>query len=347
MRKGTVAHGLRVSFVSEQPGDIISLTAERTVMAIDWVVSGERGSRKGHEVARKVRHATVVRIDFARRRALLTYPPLPPGAAETLEVVISSVLKLLDSFGIGLDPLPVRACLSSLLAAGARRVALSRGKFDTIDGKFHVTSKARTRSLDKVIAGLLSAGSNESEREEIERQISESLQKQSFQAVTLTWVDEKVSTRVEFIPVGAEFLFFWGRTDRTFANVDRMVGLLYDLSSNMQSADFRMIWNALADVPDGEIVNPGEFASRFRAPPDETRRALVEAVNAGLVVPVYRLNADAELLDEFDLHDWTSDLPSLRREFTSSAGIVVDGSDARNIRVGFRRTHYATQLDDR
>jgi hypothetical protein len=110
----------------------------------------------------------------------------------------------------------------------------------------------------------------------------------------------------------------------------------------------QVVWDALADVKDGDVVNPGEFASRFKAPVGETQRALVEAVNAGLVVPVYRLAADEDLLDEHNLHDWTDDLMTLRRTFTSSStGVVVDGADAKNIRVGFRRTHHATTLEAR
>jgi hypothetical protein len=290
-----------------------------------------------------------MRVDLRTSRALLTYPPLPNGAPESFDLVIKSVLELLRSRGLVPTALPVRHCLSSLLKGGARRVAVSRGEFDTKDAKFQITSLSRKQSIETSLAGLISdsADAASGSRRNVERQIKNSLEHQTFQMVTLSWIDEDLRTRVKFIESGAEFLFFWGESgDRTFARVDSVVGLLFDLSEGLRSADFKTVWESIGTLADGTIVTPGEFASRFKVDPKVVQGAIIDAVNAGLLEPVYRLVAPQDLLEQHSLLSWTTDLVSLRRVF-EAGNVEVDGADARNVGIGFRRTYHSSVAEDR
>lgn len=340
---GLSVRGTKIAFVTTEDG-FLSVTAERTVRSIEWKMSGEKGHRSGKEVTVLVRHATVIRIELSTKRVLFTYPPLPAGTDETFDTIIAVAIELLFKAGLTFKHLPIRECISSLLRGGARRVALSRGKFETVEGKFQVASTTRGAPLDQVLASLLQA--DRADRHKLEKQINTSLQKQTFDQVTLTWIDEKVSTRIDFIDSGPEFLFFWGDAEKTFAKIQAMIGLLYDIAAGLQSADFKKIWGDLASLSDGTVIVPTEFASRYNVDNAVTQQVILDAVNAGLMVPVYRLKADEDLLEEHGVQAWSEDLRSLRRMFVTDAA-AVDGTVAKNIKVGFRRTEHAPTVEDR
>lgn len=336
--------GTKIAYMMKEEG-ILCVTAVKIVQAIDREWVGERGKRIGHEVTRQLRHAIVVRISVETKRVTMTFPPLPPGAQEDFDAVIRAVVDLLKGVGLAVLQLPVRACISSLLRGGARRVAVSRGKFETNVGRIHVASTARDLAIDSVLVRMLDLQKTD-EREKIEHQFNQSLQRQTFESVTLAWIDEKVNTRIEFIPIGPEFLFFWGDTDRSYQRIDDMIGLLYDIATGLESADYRGVWDALTQIANGSIVTPHEFASRFAVEASVPETVLVDAVTAGIVEPVYLLRAEEELLEANGIQQWTADLMQLRRPFEHGS-TVVDGTDPKNIRVGFKRTHYSAQAEER
>ena len=156
--------------------------------------------------------------------------------------------------------------------------------------------------------------------------------------VSLLWTDERVVTRVAFIEAGADFLFVWGNTDPSFRLVNQMIGLLYELSEGLATDGFSQVWSQLVELQNDAIVVPATFRSQFNAPASEVDNVLLEAVKLGLLVPVYRLKAEDDVLEELGQSDWTSNLAMLARVFdTTERGLVVDGTKPENIRVAFRR----------
>ena len=67
-------------------------------------------------------------------------------------------------------------------------------------------------------------------------------------------------------------------------------------------------------------------------------RLIAEAAKLGLITPVYRLKGMDDDLDELEEAEWTPQLSGLRKLFETDAGVTIDGSDPKNIRVAFRRT---------
>jgi len=111
-----------------------------------------------------------------------------------------------------------------------------------------------------------------------------------------------------------------------------------ELSEGLATDGFSQVWSQLVELQNDAIVVPATFRSQFNAPASEVDNVLLEAVKLGLLVPVYRLKAEDDVLEELGQSDWTSDLAMLARVFdTTERGLVVDGTKPENIRVAFRR----------
>jgi hypothetical protein len=317
---------------------------ERTTHGIVWV---ELPGQEGYPVVRgkkqtKVRHATICRIDVANGRVMLNYPGLPVGIDYDYAVAISGCMEAIAKLGLHLEPLPVRACISSVISAKGRRVLPVRGDVITPEGSLRLRSLAGKASIQQLIARLVEAGPDKDggvpDEPEILDRITHNLGQHTFNTIGLLWIEERVLTRVEFNDAGADFLFIWGHTDPSFALADKMIDLFYSLAGCLDSPTFNEIWSAIVDLTKDGVITLGDFRGRFKATADTIDEVITQAVKLGLLIPVFRLKADDDFLEELGRTDWTPNLPELGQIFKDSAGsVVVDGSKPENILVAFRR----------
>lgn len=101
------------------------------------------------------------------------------------------------------------------------------------------------------------------------------------------------------------------------------------------------IWEFIGALPTHTIFKASDLLARFGAPESDIKDTIRAALEVGLVVPVYRLS-NGDVTDP-QAHAWTPELMSLRRTWKTTSGADVDGSDPREILVGFERTTTAAQ----
>lgn len=337
--RGSTHEGVGITFTA-QTDAMAWFTLERPVESYEWVsLPKQRGFAevRGRKTTTH-RHATIVRIDTATSQALLTYRGLTYKGAVVdydYESVFSSTTAALAAVGLHLEPLPTGACITALITAKGRRVLPVRGDLITDRGEIKLRSLAGKATLEQLIARLID--SPEASENDLLAQITSGLAKATFNSIGLLWAEERVLTRVRFLPAGDEFLFVWGRTEPTYAFIDKMGALLYDLAAGMSSPDFNAIWSSISEMATDGILTAADFVSKVARPRSETEAVILEAVKAGLLEPVYTLKAEGDVLDELGLTDWTTNLASLRQVFTTQDGVTFDGADPRSIRVAFRR----------
>lgn len=330
---------LQIQF-AYQTSDATVVTLEHDVPVREWV-SEENGTvRRLRE--RPVRHPIVVRI--TKKQILITYPGVSQGdatkASQRVQYrdVVKLITGLLDQrFGLRTTHFPVRECINKLHEAKSGRLTLVRANTASGLGKLNVSSSVKETSIDKVIAQYLVRQIPTLSAKDLEEAAGRALRESSVESMLIFWIEERILTRVEFWDIGTELFVIWNRVDRNYNAIGSVVDLISQVSGEISSPSTAGVWDALASAMPGQIFLPNEFMSRFNATPDLIRRVMVDAIRAGIVEPVYAVSADDELLDEIG-REWTTDLPSLRREFVCADGTVVNGADPNNINIAFRRT---------
>lgn len=102
-----------------------------------------------------------------------------------------------------------------------------------------------------------------------------------------------------------------------------------------------LMWEFIGALPTHTIFKASDLLARFGAPEPDIKATIRAALEADLVVPVYRIS-NGDVTDP-QAHAWTHDLMSLRRTWKTTSGADVDGADPREIMVGFERTPAAVQ----
>jgi hypothetical protein len=306
------------------------LTFERTIQLEEWDLSPD-GMTK-HKVYRQLRAATIVLIDEDRRRLVLTYTGFSGGDLNAYSENVNGVLAFLAQIGVEIEPLPIRACVTALVEAKSQRLVVVRADTFAQRGRVAMTSTDRQDPVEKVLAQIF-GDSPMKYRRAIEQQLRDS----AVNHVLLLWKEEQILTRIEFWPTGADVYVIWGKADRTFATLSRVTDVMFDWAGSVQEQGFDDVWTAVQNTPADGIIMPTEFTSRFAAKADVVRRVLIGAVEARLLVPVFRLRADESFLEEVGSAAWTTDLATLNRQFGNEDGLTVNGTDPNNILVAFRR----------
>lgn len=75
---------------------------------------------------------------------------------------------------------------------------------------------------------------------------------------------------------------------------------------------------------------------------DEVAKFFVQAIEAGLVVAVYRLKSTEDVIEM--ANDWTPNLSIFRGIFHTLSGDAIDGSLPENIEVAFKRVGQGANL---
>lgn len=339
---GVEMEGLLLSYAEYRERDAEArLTFERKVQSYEWVpLPKQRGYE---EVIGKrlttARHAMIVRVDVETARIVVTYRGLPIGDDYDYEHASEAVLKACGQVGISVEALPVRGCIMAIISAKGRRIFPVRGDLLTPDGQIKLKSRVGRASIEQLVARLVEGDDDVFEETELLARITTNIGKHTFETLGLLWADKKILTRVAFWSAGADFLFVWGGNDPSFRLLDSLVGLFYELAARMNSADFNEAWEFISDLGDGAIVRPHEFRNHFKMPPSESDHVLLEGVRAGLLEPVFKLNAPDDFLDEIERPEWTTDLMSLRGVHEVD-GVRLDGSKPESVLVAFRRMRF-------
>lgn len=92
-----------------------------------------------------------------------------------------------------------------------------------------------------------------------------------------------------------------------------------------------------------KLLEPGQMvdleATRAKVPQiDDSsfKKQLVDCLQWQVLELLYKLNTEEALVDYEN--NWTKELPSLMKDFHCVNGLIVDGKDFHNIKIGFKKT---------
>lgn len=316
---------------------VFSITFEHYVNSAEWIKIDETTKTKVHSV---LRHPCVLDMALQDGYALLRYPGFSQGSAlsaserVSYERVSSALVDLiLSAFELSISCLPVEDAIGWLQAKDSKRVRIVRSDLNPGPGKMVLSSDDEFQSVEDVLISLFSPQMMDVET--LRRIVGEAIRSSVATSYVANWIEERVLTRIKFLDVGAEFLFFWHDAPNALRTVHRIMELVarvaYALSSNVVRGAFEII----SELPPGGVMTVDLLAGRAKADRAAVRAAAVQAVAAGLLEPVYRIATNDSLLDSPNL--WTTNLRQLAIEWRTEGGSLIDGREPQNIEVAFRR----------
>lgn len=173
----------------------------------------------------------------------------------------------------------------------------------------------------------------------LKRAIRKALADAEQNSMIINWSAHRLTTRVDFWEVGVDLLTRWREgTIPDYSTLWDVVRVVYDLDGFKRHVKSSDLWTHLVALKPGDVVNSANLASGFGVSQDTARAELIRANGIGLLELVYRL--DIEQTNEArdaNLTNWTSDLMSLAKVHRLPSGLEIDGANAANVLVGFRR----------
>ncbi|WP_363798295.1 hypothetical protein ABU614_00740 [Lysobacter firmicutimachus] len=319
--------------------EVVVATIEHYVPVVEWIeVDADNRTKQ----RRLQRHPLVVR--FYKDTNILTvgYPGFSQGSGTksedrvTYEQIIAGLLRyLLEKFNVTVAALPIHPAMMALQQAESPRVKIVRSELEGSAGKLIVSSDDDSTSVVDMVVSMLASTASEATKTEIIAAVSDGLKDASSNSLVAVWNPESVYTRVAFWHSGAELLFIWNASDPSQELVEKIVRLLSEVAIALLRPHVKDAWTIIGELKSGDVVTVGVLAARSNASTEDARKILMEAVRAALVVPVYRLLTTDVISSHRNV--WTKDLASLSIVHLTDRGVEFDGTDPRNIEVGFRR----------
>lgn len=103
--------------------------------------------------------------------------------------------------------------------------------------------------------------------------------------------------------------------------------------------NFKILEAVLEEVkllPEGEMLDLEATRSKVPQLDDATfKKQLVDCLQWQVLELLYKLNTEEALVDYEN--SWTKELPSLMKDFHCVNGLIVDGKDLHNIKIGFKK----------
>lgn len=345
--KSTSAPGFVFRFTHTHDGaDYRVFTFEHSINCHRWVLQPDRKTKRLEKF--KIRHPVVVRLYLDRPFLLIQYPGFTQHAdmkrEKTLDYqgIVSELLDVLKNvFSVSATPMPFREVINLLHKGESNRLRFVHVSPATSTGRMSVSTGSENLSVTEWIAKFLEPHLPGTNKEELIAGVSQAVRSSSLSSIVAFWLREKVFTRIQFWNTGTELLFIWKGIHPTFYVIETILGLAYRLSSQVSDGTKSEILEFIVSKKDDYLFQPGELCNKYGKQPELVQGILLEAVQAGFIVPAYRLKTERLLLESSN--PWTKSLPSLRRVFHTEDGKDIDGSDPANIEVGFFPTGKATE----
>jgi hypothetical protein len=322
-------------------GEHAFLTYEERLEVTDYVPIEADLIRK---VTRPIRQPFVVRLTANRRTVLISYPGTTALSGRrhptvNYETTVKRVLDLLcESLAIAVEPLPVQRCITSLEKAGTRRFRVVARKSNlALGGRLSITSPDQRTSAEEALRMHFQKYLRDLVPPDLlQTALSRAAHDVFSDYLVLAWAGEKIRTRIQFWATGPEFLVVWDDEQKSFAAVDGIVSLFEKVAAEIDPDSRNGLWDRISATPDGELLWASSLADTHDASAATVREAIGDAIQAGLLEPVFRLARHEELAEPLAAQ-WTAALASLARSFVLASGEVVDGRDPREVQIAFRR----------
>ncbi|MGB8421627.1 hypothetical protein [Paraburkholderia sp.] len=325
-----------------------SITVEHSVPVREWVTSADGKTKTLRELT--LRHPIVLRlyaVEDKHRVLIASFPGFSQGGGIKIkerlsyEVVVTElVTSVARSLGIVVRSFPLLRCLNLLAEGESKRVRIVDSNVHSGQAGLTFSSRVQSRSVNDVVNDFLfphlKAELGERVNEAVFRKaVTEAFRHSTYNSIVALWEREQVVTRIQFWPTGAEFLFIWHGAASSYGLVESILAPLSNISRALEDPTEAGTWSWLTSLAVDHIVTLASVCTELGISKDVAQSALLHAINAGLIEPVYRIKT-GELLLEMQ-NGWTSALSSLSRKFTTANNEEINGCDPQNIEVAFRR----------
>lgn len=323
----------------DESEDYYQLTFQHQVHTVRWVQKDESTRKKEKET---ILHAVFVRLEKDNRRLFTVgYSGFENNAYKndpnkvSYQQIVSDVIQILnDEIGVTTTTLPVKKAIDFLIQHNSTRVYREKGDPEFKFGKLTVQSKEGTKGIENVLVGIFANTKFNFNHQDLAEAAKDALKNSSMHSVVAVWVEEHLVSRIEFWDVGAEFLFVWKKTPQSYSTCFKIFGLIQETIKNIESSSDLM--SVIFGFEIGKIFKASDIANNVSVENTKLKRLIVDALNLGLIIPIYRLNT-IQLVQE-TRNEWTPDLSSLAKEYTLESGEIFDGKNPKNIEIAFLRS---------
>ena len=341
-QRGLEGEGIKRVFQRDLNGRFLMIF-EHQVSTREWVFDQSRGGYFPSDG--RIRHPLITWIDSKLGTIAISYPGFNQGSVESdqridYETVIGHLLSLLKSkAGIGVAPLPIRGAINELCDRKSPRLNIIGANPENLAGIARIRVRSRNQirnSIDTWLTDNIERFGPSLDRTVLSEAIYRFVREMSQEVISVHWLEEKISSRVSTWEIGTEFHFTWEQIHRSYHLIDSITSLLLDTGKSLQSGTARAAWDYIVALADDEWLKPTSLVEKFNITAPETKHLITNALNAGLIRPVFRLRTQEDVQDLAN-NDWQDNAALLKKEFRLQTGHLIDGRDPKNIEIAFAR----------
>lgn len=242
-------------------------------------------------------------------------------------------------WGISFYSVPVDKCIKRLSDGESSKAKIIKTDFESQQGKMSISSSFKDRrSVDQYLSDFIDRHIDDPKsKHSIRSAVKEAISDTTPNGVTALWTEDNIVSRIKYWEIGAEFLFVWHGAKSAPPKIKKIFYLIASLSEEITNPDIELMIDEIISKKKYDVFTISDISSQFSINKEETKRAILSSVSAGLVRPVYRIKSRLNIIESENL--WTEDLPKLSRLFTTEDGSEIDGAAPENIEVGFRRAY--------
>ncbi|RYZ78780.1 MAG: hypothetical protein EOP04_29040, partial [Proteobacteria bacterium] len=292
-------------------------------MTFDHVVQIEEKVRHKSKVrwdlvSREIRHPVILRLNKFTGIAVFSYPGF--GSTEKAagkekldhERMISALLSVLEiNFELSFGAQGLRRSVEKLAFTENGRFKLLRADPNTPLGKMILQSKHSRTSIDEMVNKFYFPFLSDSAKEELSRATPNVIQASDVEHYQGHWLKEEIQSRILFWAKGAELYLTWNGTHKHINQIREVSSLMFSMAEAFEHAKPEKVWNHFESLDRSDIFTIRGISINLNIDYETVKSTILTAVNAGLLVPVYRIRTD-ELIEDYS-NDWTTNLVSLAK----------------------------------
>lgn len=298
--------------------------------------------RRWEEANEIRRHSIVARIDTKKNSLTLAYQGFQGGGEKYLSggIVYESMCKLIiekitDQLNITIKSLNLREVIKHISGRSTPKFSV-----DMIDSRYKqlelfLRKGKGKHSILEEISEALAAHLN-TDLQTVFSAFQEVIARSKVEEAELKWNGFKAKTIIRFLAIGPELKFNWEKDFNGLDSQNQIADLLIELasfSSQNQSQDF---WKYISEIPINDVCDIVSIQQQTGLSPTSAKEALISGLEMGLLIPVYKLNTQMNIVDY--TNNWKENLTPFKRKFTLENGEVLNGENISNIIIAFKKT---------
>ena len=317
-------------------------TFEHNIDVCEWRITEEDEAVKRRENF-ILRHPVILRVLPKEKLIIFFYPGYSQGSGIkqsnrlTYQTFLLNLIgKLEEKLSIKFSSVPVERCVKTLSDAHSQRVKIIKTDFESGKGRMSLAAPSKEKlSVDEYLTNFITPFVKEGDERKLHSAVREALKNTTPESLAVLWVKEDLVTRLSFWEFGTEFLFIWYGKSQSMVAINRIFDLILSITQNIESPSLKNLFNEFTDIKKEEVFTLSALNLKYSVNIGELRQAVVDAVKAGLIAPVYRIKTE-EILQQTQ-NSWTEDLVSLKRIFDTESNHQIDGSNPENVEVAFKK----------